>query len=79
LAQRFKCLKHIPVARYQPAGAALDISDSPETIQLRLEDKVRVIERRTESRPCQGHRCHVREIQLFSAFLAIGLNSPSVL
>jgi hypothetical protein len=38
--------ERIPVARYQPAGAALDIRDSSKAIQLRLEDKVRVIGRR---------------------------------
>jgi hypothetical protein len=40
LRQRFKCLERIPVTRYQPAGAAFDISDRAETVQLRLEDPV---------------------------------------
>src|SRR5215471_8127687 len=35
--QRRKCLERIPVARYQSASAALNISASPETIQLRLK------------------------------------------
>src|SRR5262249_8389816 len=38
LRERFKCLKRIPVARYQPAGAALDISESSKTVHFRLED-----------------------------------------
>jgi probable HAF family extracellular repeat protein len=40
---RFEGFERIPVARYQPAGAALHVSESPETIQ-RLEDPVRMLE-----------------------------------
>jgi hypothetical protein len=46
LCQRLKCFERIPVARYQPAGAALDISESSKTIQLWLKDAVRMLERR---------------------------------
>jgi len=34
LRERFKCLERIPIARYQPAVAALDIGDSSKTIEL---------------------------------------------
>jgi hypothetical protein len=44
LRQRFKRLKRIPVARYQPADA-VDIGDSPKAIQFRLEDPVGMLER----------------------------------
>ena len=49
--------------RYQPAGAAFHIRHRAKPVQLRLEDPVRMIERRSEVR--QRHRCHVREIHLF--------------
>jgi hypothetical protein len=40
LRQRFEGFERIPIARYQPAGAALDISESPRTIQLRLKNPI---------------------------------------
>src|SRR5215472_129848 len=42
-------LERIPVARSQLAGAALDISDRAEAVQLRLEDPVPVLEGRIET------------------------------
>ena len=52
LRQRFERLKRIPVARYQSAGAALDISDSSEAIHLRLKNPIRMLEGRIEA--CYG-------------------------
>jgi hypothetical protein len=75
--QRREHAELVPMPRLQPAGALFQIRQSPEPVQLRLEDPVRMIEGRIEA--CQRHRCHVREIHLFPLFLAIGLNSPSVL
>ena len=52
--QRLECLKRIPVARYQSAGAALDISDSSKTVHLRLKDPVGMLEGHIEA--CQRRR-----------------------
>jgi hypothetical protein len=59
LRQRLEGLKRIPVAQYQPAGSALDMSDSPKAVQLRLEDPVTMLDRRIE--PCQRHRSDAGE------------------
>ena len=40
LRQRFERFKSVPVARYQPAGAALDISDSSKTIHFWLKNPI---------------------------------------
>jgi hypothetical protein len=55
-ARRFE---RIPVARYQPAGTALEISDRSKPIQFRLEDKVRMLERRIDAG--QRHRSDAGE------------------
>jgi hypothetical protein len=57
--QRLERLKRIPVARYQSAGPAFDLGDSPKSIQLRLKNPVWMLERRIESR--QRHRSDAGE------------------
>jgi hypothetical protein len=59
LRQRFECFERISVARYQPAGTALDIGNSSKAIQFWLKNPIRMVEGRVEA--CQRHRRDVGE------------------